>query len=33
MDGYLKKLDVELGPVPRSEQLAAKQWAAEALGS
>lgn len=32
LDSYLRELDVELGPVPRSEQLAAQQWADEALG-
>jgi hypothetical protein len=32
LDSYLRELDAELGPVPATEQEAARRWAAQALG-
>lgn len=32
LDGYLRELDVELGPVSSAERIAAEEWADRALG-
>jgi len=32
LDRYLRELDIELGPVPMSDQLSARKWADEVLG-
>lgn len=31
LDSYLRELDVELGPIPSDEQVAAREWADRAL--
>lgn len=32
LDAYLAELDAELGPIPDSERIAAREWADRALG-